>query len=182
MAVPSTPASYYHLLRRQAHARPRRPLVVFTPKSMLRLKEATSSVEDLTDGVFREVIPDTGAEPASVTRVLLCAGKVYYDLAAKRESQGDTTTAIIRLEQFYPLSEPRLREALAPFPSAELVWVQEEPMNQGAWGYISLSLPPLVGRSITVVARPASASPAPGLASRHAIEQRDLVARAFARS
>src|SRR5690606_12090373 len=95
VAMPSTPASYFHLLRRQAYARPRRPLVVFTPKSMLRLKAAASAVEDFTSGTFREVLPDDVA-PAGVDRVLICSGKVYYDLLAERAKRGDSSTAIVR--------------------------------------------------------------------------------------
>ncbi|WP_174447660.1 multifunctional oxoglutarate decarboxylase/oxoglutarate dehydrogenase thiamine pyrophosphate-binding subunit/dihydrolipoyllysine-residue succinyltransferase subunit [Demequina soli] len=180
-AMPSTPASYFHLLRRQAYDRPRKPLVVFTPKSMLRLRAAQSAVEDFTTGTFREVIGDDAVDPAAVDRVLMCAGKVYYDLLAERERQGDTSTAIIRFEQLYPLATDAIREALAPFDGAELVWVQEEPQNQGAWSRMSLSLPQIVGTTVGVVSRPASASPASGLASRHAAEQQDLTARAFAR-
>ncbi|MDN4474877.1 multifunctional oxoglutarate decarboxylase/oxoglutarate dehydrogenase thiamine pyrophosphate-binding subunit/dihydrolipoyllysine-residue succinyltransferase subunit [Demequina sp. SYSU T00192] len=180
-AMPSTPASYFHLLRRQAYNRPRKPLVVFTPKSMLRLRAAQSSVEDFTTGTFREVIGDDAVDPASVDRVLLCAGKVYYDLVAERDRTGDTTTAIVRLEQLYPLAHDAIREALAPFDGAELMWVQEEPLNQGAWSRMSLSLPQVVGTTVGVVSRPASASPASGLASRHAAEQSELVTRAFTR-
>jgi 2-oxoglutarate decarboxylase len=179
--MPSTPASYFHLLRRQAYNRPRKPLVVFTPKSMLRLRAAQSSVDEFTNGTFREVIGDDTVDPASVDRVLMCAGKVYYDLVAERDRTGDTSTAIVRFEQLYPLASDAIREALAPFDGAELVWVQEEPENQGAWSRMSLSLPQVVGTTIGVVSRPASASPASGLASRHAAEQSDLVARAFAR-
>jgi 2-oxoglutarate decarboxylase len=181
IAMPSTPASYFHLLRRQAYDRPRRPLIVFTPKSMLRLKAASSELEDFTTGTFREVIGDSTVDPGQVTRVLMCAGKVYYDLLAAREKAGDNTTAIVRFEQLYPLSRERIREALAPFDGAELVWVQEEPENQGAWSRVSLSLPQLAGKTVSVVSRPASASPASGLASRHQAEQADLVTRAFAR-
>ena len=181
-AMPSTPASYFHLLRRQAFDRPRRPLIVFTPKSMLRHKEATSGVEDFTSGSYREVIPDALTPSAGVTRVLLCAGKVYYDLAAHRAEIGDTTTAIVRLEQFYPLASDALRDAIAPYGDAELVWVQEEPNNQGAWGFISHAIPDALPRTITCVSRSAAASPASGLTSRHAAEQESLLTRAFARS
>ncbi len=181
VAMPSTPASYFHLLRRQAYDRPRKPLVVFTPKSMLRLKAASSAVDDFTTGTFREVVGDSTVNPGQVTRVLMCAGKVYYDLLAAREKAGDNATAIVRFEQLYPLQADRIREALAPFDGAELIWVQEEPLNQGAWSRISLSLPQLVGKTVNVVSRPASASPASGLASRHQAEQTDLVARAFDR-
>ncbi|WNM26687.1 multifunctional oxoglutarate decarboxylase/oxoglutarate dehydrogenase thiamine pyrophosphate-binding subunit/dihydrolipoyllysine-residue succinyltransferase subunit [Demequina capsici] len=179
-AMPSTPASYFHLLRRQAYDRPRRPLIVFTPKSMLRLRAATSEVADFTTGTFLPAIPDT-LDPEDVTRVLICAGKVYYDLEAQRDRSGDRTTAIVRLEQLYPLDHDAIKAALAPYDGAEVVWVQEEPQNQGAWSKISLSLPQLIDTTVSVVSRPASASPASGLASRHKQEQEELVARAFAR-
>jgi len=181
VAMPSTAASYFHLLRRQAHARPRRPLVVFTPKSMLRLKAAQAALNDLTEGTFRDVLPDDTADSVKVTRVLLCTGKVFHDLAAERENRGDESTAIVRLEQLYPLPTPEIQRALAPFPSAEIMWVQEEPRNQGAWTFVSLSLPRRLGRSISVVSRAASASPAPGLTSRHAAEQQALVSLALGR-
>ncbi len=179
-AMPSTPASYFHLLRRQAYQRPRRPLVVFTPKSMLRLRAAQSDVEDFTTGTFQPIIGDT-VDPAGVTRVLLCAGKVYYDLASKREKDGDTSTAILRLEQLYPLDHDAIQAALAPYGDAEIVWVQEEPRNQGAWTYLAHALPHVIGREVRGVTRHASASPASGLSSRHQAEQADVVERAFAR-
>ena len=179
-AAPSTPASYFHLLRRQAYDRPRRPLIVFTPKSMLRLRAAQSDVAEFTTGTFLPVIPDPIA-PEGVDRVLLCAGKVYYDLVAEREKRADTATAVVRLEQLYPLDAEGLRAALAPYPSAELLWVQEEPLNQGAWGHITTTLPQEISHVVGVVSRPRSASTASGLASRHAAEQADLIARAFDR-
>ena len=179
-AMPTTPASYFHLLRRQAYDRPRRPLIVFTPKSMLRLRPAQSEIADFTSGTFLPVIPDP-IDPEGVTRVLLCAGKVYYDLVAQREKLGDTTTAILRIEQLYPLDAEALRAALAPYPDIEVVWVQEEPLNQGAWSFITTTLPQVISHVVSVVSRPRSASTASGLSSRHATEQADLVARAFER-
>jgi len=183
VAFPSTPASYFHLLRRQAYARPRRPLVVMTPKSMLRLKAAASPTEDFTSGTFREIIRDDLAEAqaSKVDRVLLCSGKVYYDLLAHRVKSGDTSTAIVRLEQLYPLEGEMLAEAVAAFGDAELVWVQDEPENQGAWPFIALNAPEALGRKMRVVSRSASASPAAGSAKKHLAEQTDLVERAFAR-
>ncbi|OIQ84706.1 multifunctional 2-oxoglutarate metabolism enzyme [mine drainage metagenome] len=183
VAQPSTPASYFHLLRRQAYARPRRPLVVFTPKSMLRLKAGASPVEEFTSGTFRPIIPDAvaAATAASVDRVLLCSGKVYWDLLARREERHDTRTAIIRVEQLYPLDGTGLREALAPFAGAQLVWVQDEPENQGPWTYISMVLPGAVGSTISVVSRPASASPASGSAKKHQSEQAAILEAAFDR-
>ena len=182
VAVPSTPASYFHLLRRQAYDRPRRPLVVATPKSMLRLKAAASSVDDLTTGTFQTVIPDgTLPDPLAVDRVLLCTGKIYYDLLARRTSLGDTRTAIVRFEQLYPLDRASTAEALARHGDAELVWVQEEPSNQGAWTFIKLRLPQALGREIRRISRAASASPAAGSAKKHAAEQVAIVEAAFAR-
>ena len=179
VAMPSTPASHFHLLRRQAYARPRRPLIVATPKSMLRLRAAASSVADFTTGTFRPVIGEDLAEPGGVDRVLMCAGKIYYDLLAERERSGNTRTAIVRLEQLYPLEEPALRDAVAPFGDAELVWVQEEPANQGAWTFLAPRLMAALGRPVRGVSRPASASPATGSSKQHIAEQTALVAAAF---
>ncbi|WP_291761665.1 multifunctional oxoglutarate decarboxylase/oxoglutarate dehydrogenase thiamine pyrophosphate-binding subunit/dihydrolipoyllysine-residue succinyltransferase subunit [Cellulomonas sp. 73-145] len=183
IAQPSTPASHFHLLRRQAYDRPRRPLVVFTPKSMLRLKSATSDVADFTSGTFRPVIGDelAAAQADQVTRVLLCSGKVYWDLLAHRVSSGDRHTAIVRLEQLYPFDAEAAREALAPYGDAELVWVQDEPQNQGAWSYLSLHVPPVLGRQLRVVSRAESAATATGSAKKHAVQQTELIAEAFAR-
>jgi 2-oxoglutarate decarboxylase len=183
VAQPSTPASHFHLLRRQAYSSPRRPLVVFTPKSMLRLKAASSSVEDFTNGTFRPVIDDEqGLDKNAVTRVLLCSGKVYWDLLAEAQKTGDKTTAIVRVEQLYPTPVDEIKATYAQYPNAELCWVQDEPANQGPWTYIGLFLPRYMdGQVAKLVSRPASASPATGSAKRHAAEQADLVARAFAR-
>lgn len=187
VAYPSTPASYFHLLRRQAYARPRRPLIVFTPKSMLRLKAAASPAEAFTSGTFLPVAPDReGATSGDVTRVLIAAGKVVYDLEAERERRGDTSTAIVRLEQYYPLPAAELAAELRHYPGAEVVIVQDEPQNQGAWPFLALNLPEALAqhgeeRRISVVARKASASPATGSTKKHQIEQAELVARSFDR-
>ncbi len=158
VAYPSTPASYFHLLRWHAYHEPRRPLVVFTPKSMLRLKAAASPVEDFTAGTFRPVIPETeGAiDPTGVRRVLLCSGKVYYDLLAeraKRATGGGGQVAIVRVEQLSPLAGSEIAEAVARYPQAELVWVQEEPANQGPWPFIALNLPDVPRRPGAVLHR-----------------------------
>ncbi|WP_279550359.1 multifunctional oxoglutarate decarboxylase/oxoglutarate dehydrogenase thiamine pyrophosphate-binding subunit/dihydrolipoyllysine-residue succinyltransferase subunit [Leucobacter weissii] len=180
VARPSTPASYFHLLRRQAYARPRKPLIVFTPKSMLRLRGATSSVEDFTTGQFQPVIDDATAEPGSVTRVLLTAGKVYYDLRGALEKHPDPRVAIVRVEQFYPMPAADLVRVLSNYPGAELVWVQDEPENQGAWPFISLTLAKrLANDKIRVVSRASSAAPSTGSAKVHAVEQADLIRRAL---
>jgi 2-oxoglutarate decarboxylase len=186
VAAPTTPASYFHLLRRQAYTRPRRPLVVLTPKSMLRLKAASSAVEDFTTGTFRPVIGDdvaaAGAQNgAGVDRVLLCSGKVYWDLLARRTEIGDAATAIVRLEQLYPLDEAALRDALAPYNDAEVCWVQEEPANQGAWTHLSTSGGALQERGLRLISRAPSASPATGSAKKHQAEQIELARAAFAR-
>lgn len=182
IAMPSTPASYFHLLRRQAYARPRRPLVVATPKSLLRHKAATSDIADLTEGSFRPVIGDGLLPPdARVDRVLLCAGKVYYDLLAHRVKSGDTSTALVRVEQLAPLDLDALRAVVDVHPDAELVWVQEEPANQGAWTFVSQAVGDRLGRGLRRVSRPAAASPATGSSKTHLAEQDALVAQAFAR-
>jgi len=181
VAQPSTPANHFHLLRRQAYARPRRPLVVFTPKSMLRLKAASSNVADFTTGSFQMVIDDErGLNKQSVKRVLFCSGKVYWDLLAEAEKRGDQQTAIVRVEQLYPTPVDEIKQVYAQYPGAELFWVQDEPANQGPWTYIGLFLPKYMdGQVAKLISRPASASPATGSAKRHAVEQADLVERAF---
>ncbi|WP_417398504.1 multifunctional oxoglutarate decarboxylase/oxoglutarate dehydrogenase thiamine pyrophosphate-binding subunit/dihydrolipoyllysine-residue succinyltransferase subunit [Georgenia alba] len=186
VAQPSTPANHFHMLRRQAYARPRRPLVVFSPKQLLRLKAAASDVEEFTSGTFRPVIGEvegTVREAADqVDRVLLCSGRVYYDLAAQRAKSGDSRTAIVRIEQLYPVPTEEAKAELDLFAGAELVWVQDEPENQGPWTFVSDHLAPaLGGRQMRVVSRPAAASPSTGSAKRHKEENADLMARAFAR-
>ncbi|MEN9715200.1 MAG: hypothetical protein RJA35_667 [Actinomycetota bacterium] len=182
VAQPSTPASHFHLLRQQAFNEHKRPLVVFAPKSMLRLKAASSPVEDFTSGTFRPVIGDEqGLNPAEVTKVIFCSGKVYWDLLAESQKRGQRNTAIVRVEQLYPTPVDEIKAAYEQYPGAELVWVQDEPANQGPWTYIGLFLPKYMdGKVAKLVSRPASASPAVGSAKTHAAEQADLVARAFA--
>jgi len=182
VARPSTPASYFHLLRRQAYARPRRPLIVFTPKSMLRLKGATSEVAEFTSGRFEPVLDDPRVrDAAAVRRVLLHAGKIHYDLAAELEKQTNPDAfALVRLEQYYPEPVEELRGVLARYPQAELVWIQDEPENQGAWPFVNQELAKHVDRPIRVVSRPSSAATATGLPKRHAAEQAALLEAAFA--
>jgi len=177
---PSTPANYFHLLRRQAYSRPRKPLIVFTPKSMLRLRGATSEVEEFTSGEFRPVIDDALAQKTDVTRVILTSGKVYYDLRGALDKNPDPRVALVRVEQYYPLPAVELGRVLANYPNAELVWVQDEPENQGAWPFISLVLAKhLANDRIRVVSRAASAAPSTGSAKVHAVEQEQLIARAL---
>jgi 2-oxoglutarate decarboxylase len=180
VARPSTPASYFHLLRRQAYMRPRRPLIVFTPKSMLRLRGATSPVADFTSGKFEPVIDDARVQDkAAVKRVLFMAGKLYYDLLAELEKSPNPEIALVRLEQFYPLPGVELKQVAEQYPNAELAWVQDEPENQGAWPFFYLQTNKLGTRPISLFSRAASASPAAGSAKRHAAEQADLIRNAL---
>ena len=187
VAQPSTPASHFHLLRRQAYARPRTPLIVFTPKQLLRLKAATSDVEDFTTGTFQPVLADKAAPPAEkVTRVLLASGRVVYDLEASRKERGDESTAIVRVEQFYPLPADEIAEAVKQYPNADLVWVQDEPRNQGGWPFMALNLPAALAergetRPLSVASRPESAAPSTGSSKVHAVEQEQLMNEAFTR-
>lgn len=181
VAMPSCPASYFHLLRWQAHNPHHRPLVVFTPKSMLRLKAASSKREDFTQGSFQPVITDSAVDPSKVTRVLLCSGKVTWDLHAEREKSGRTDVAIVRIERLYPTPVEEVKAALATFPNAtDIVWVQEEPANQGMWPFMALNLAEHLGRPLRRVSRAATASPAVGSHKVHEHEQAELVAAAFA--
>lgn len=180
VAQPSTPASHFHLLRRQAYARPRKPLVVFSPKQLLRLKAAASAVEDFTTGTFKPVLENVG-ELEDVTRVLLCSGRIYYDLAAQRDKRGDKNTAIIRVEQLYPLPEEEIKAELAKYPNAEVIWVQDEPANQGAWWYMAMNLKPKLDRDLQVISRPAAASPSVGTMKQHTAQAQRLFDQAFGR-
>jgi 2-oxoglutarate dehydrogenase E1 component len=169
IARPSTPASYFHLLRRQAYSQPQRPLVVFTPKAMLRLRGATSSVEDFTSGTFEPVLEDHTVEGRS-RRVVLHAGKIHYDLLNERDKRGLSDVALVRIEQFYPFPESQLRDVVGRYPGAEIVWAQDEPENQGAWPFIATEMRRLGFPDVHVVSRPASASPAAGSSKRSAEE------------
>lgn len=181
VARPSTPASYFHLLRRQAYARPRRPLIAFTPKAMLRLRGATSDVADFTSGRFEPVLDDDrGIDKSAVTKVLLHSGKIHWDLRGELEKKPNPQIALVRVEQFYPAPVEELTAVLAQYPNAELVWVQDEPENQGAWPFMALKMPKHLGRELRVVSRAAAASPATGSSKVHAVEHADLMSRALA--
>jgi 2-oxoglutarate dehydrogenase complex dehydrogenase (E1) component-like enzyme len=180
----TTPAQYFHLLRRQMHGGKdrrgvRKPLIVFTPKSMLRHPRAVSTLSDLTSGGFREVLGDMNTVNSDkVTRVLLCTGKIYWDLLAAREERKAGHIAIVRLEQLYPFPAGDLQDMLMRYPAnAELVWVQEEPRNMGAWSFVAERLD---GRALRYAGRPESASPATGSHKRHAQEQAEFIEDAFA--
>ncbi|WP_240134924.1 multifunctional oxoglutarate decarboxylase/oxoglutarate dehydrogenase thiamine pyrophosphate-binding subunit/dihydrolipoyllysine-residue succinyltransferase subunit [Streptomyces sp. MUM 178J] len=190
VAMPTLPSNYFHLLRWQVHNPHHKPLVVFTPKSMLRLKAAASKAEEFTVGGFRPVIGDDSVDPAAVRKVVFCAGKVYYDLEAERRKRGVTDTAIIRVERLYPLPGAELQAEIAKFPNADkYLWAQEEPANQGAWPFIALNLIDHLdlavgadiphGERLRRISRPHSSSPAVGSAKRHQQEQQQLVAEVF---
>ena len=173
----TTPAQYFHLLRRQVRRDFRKPLVVMTPKSLLRLPAATSNTAELASGRFHEIIDDQHANPRDVRRVLLCSGKVYYDLRERQQADGITDVAIIRLEQLYPLHDARLAEVVNRYAAAtEFYYVQEEPQNMGAWSYIAPRLRSVLGREFGYIGRNAAASPAAGSLRRHKHEQ-DLLVR-----
>jgi 2-oxoglutarate dehydrogenase E1 component len=180
VVYPTTPAQYFHLLRRQAKRNFRKPLVVMTPKSLLRLPAATSFISEFTHGHFAEVLDDPTAHPEAVTRVLLCSGKVYYDLARKRDELATSHVAIVRLEQFYPWPGDQLATVLARYRGCrEWVWVQEESQNMGGWTFVEPRLRAM-GFPFEYVGRDASASPATGSHHVHEREQELLVRGAFA--
>ncbi|MER5864101.1 multifunctional oxoglutarate decarboxylase/oxoglutarate dehydrogenase thiamine pyrophosphate-binding subunit/dihydrolipoyllysine-residue succinyltransferase subunit [Kitasatospora sp. NPDC002040] len=189
VAMPTLPSNYFHLLRWQAHNPHHKPLIVFTPKSMLRLKAAASAASEFTSGSFRPVIGDTTVDPANVRKVVITAGKFYYDVEAARTERGVTDTAIVRVERLYPLPVAELQEELAKYgDDVQFVWAQEEPANQGAWPFIAMNLVDhlqvVIGRSagaarLRRVARTASSAPAVGSAKRHAAEQQGLLDEIF---
>jgi 2-oxoglutarate dehydrogenase E1 component len=185
VCVPTNAAQIFHLLRRQMLRKIRKPLVIITPKSLLRHKDATSPLEEFTNGKFHTVIGETEAlDPKKVTRVVLCTGKIYYELMAHRREQKITNTAIVRLEQLYPFPEEALKAELAKWPKAkELVWVQEEPRNQGAWYWLAsrhhIDHSVASGQALFLVSRPASASPAVGYYAKHNAQQKAVIEGAF---
>ncbi len=183
VTYPTTPAQYFHLLRLQALRRPERPMIVMTPKSLLRHPMASSTVAELTEGGFSHVLDDpTVADPTAVERVVLCSGKVYYDIQAHERRADASSTAVARLELLYPFPGDALTELLARYPSLkEVVWAQEEPRNMGGLTFIGPRLRGVVPRNVplTYVARPERASPAGGKATDHAAEQAHLVLEAL---
>jgi 2-oxoglutarate dehydrogenase E1 component len=176
----TTPAQYFHALRRQLASPWRKPLVVMSPKSLLRHPQAVSPLDELVQGRFRRVVDDERADPDETTRVVLCSGKLFYDLAAARDASGARHVAIVRLEQLYPLAVDEVLAALGRYPrGVELVWAQEEPSNMGAWDYVDARLVPRLPAPVQLVARAPSASPAVGSATRHRLEQEQLVREAL---
>jgi 2-oxoglutarate dehydrogenase E1 component len=180
VAQPTSAASYFHLLRWHIKNPARRPLIVFEPKSMLRLKAAASKLSDFTSGTFKPFMGDSTISGAS--RVILCSGKIYWELVAERAKLGDTTTAIVRVEQLYPLPVTDIVAEISKHPNANLLWVQDEPANQGPWPFVQANLSEhLGGRELRRVSRRAAASPATGSIYVHEEEQKALIAEAFSR-
>jgi 2-oxoglutarate dehydrogenase E1 component len=180
---PSTPSQYFHLLRRQAKRRWSKPLVVLTPKSLLRLPAAVSPIENFSQGKFEKILLDNRPSQEETERVLLCSGKLFYELVEQRNERGANRVAIVRIEQFYPLSERELLQALKPFPAGtDVVWIQEEPSNMGAWQYMKVHFGDLLrdhGYRLRLISRVESASPSTGSARSHVLEQSDLIEEAF---
>jgi multifunctional 2-oxoglutarate metabolism enzyme len=187
VAEPSTPANYFHLLRRQALSGRRKPLVVFTPKSMLRLRAAASAPEDFTSGTWMPIIDDPHiTSPGEVRKVVLTTGKVYYDLDKQRSKSERKDVAIVRVEQLYPLPAAELNDVIERYDAAsEIVWLQEEPANQGAWPFMALNLPDQIkalstrDRTLRRASRASSASPAAGSHHTHEVEQQNLLDDVF---
>ncbi len=178
----TTPAQLFHALRRQVKREFKKPLVLMTPKSMLRSPQAVSKIEDFVSGTFQEVIDDATVKAENVRRVLFCSGKVYYDLLAKRTKLGAEDVAIVRLEQIYPFHEARIRQILQQYEQAKnVVWVQEEPKNMGAWSFVAplFSELLLISQNLRYAGRKASASPATGFTAVHNLEQEALLDAAF---
>jgi len=175
----TTSAQYFHVLRRQMHRDFKKPLVIMTPKSLLRADFASSPASAFTNDKFHEVFPET-AKLKKVDRVILCSGKVYYDLLAYREKHKLTSGAIVRVEQLYPLAEEQLRKAVDAFPNkAKLVWCQEEPRNMGSWLFMEIRLRHFFAREVSYAGRRPSASPAVGAISMHKREQAQLGRAAY---
>lgn len=182
VSIPTTPAQYFHILRRQVHRPWRKPLVIMGPKSLLRHPKAISTLEDLATGTFQPILVDQATAPEHARRVLLCSGKVYYQLLEMRDELQRADVAIVRLEQLYPLHEENLRHALLPYPSTTPVtWVQEEPANMGAWRYLHARFGDTLFHTMpfSAVCRPVSASPATGWSTLHKTEEIKLLKAAF---
>ncbi len=173
----TTPANFFHLMRRQLHFPFRKPLVVMSPKSMLRHPLCVSPLDDLVNGRFQETIDDTYVDPEKVTRVLLCTGKIYYELYQKQQKEKRNDVAIIRLEQMHPFPQSQIDAHLSRYKNAKLFWVQEEPFNMGGWTYMlrMFNKP----EDLSVIARLSSASPSTGFSKIHAQEQAEIINRAF---
>jgi len=177
VVVPTTPANMFHLLRRQMHAKYRIPLIVFTPKSLLRHPMVNSSVDELAEGSFQEMIEDQVSKPGKITKLIFTFGKLYYDLHKRQVEEGISNTAIVRVEQLFPLNTGRIKSIITKYPNLErIIWAQDEPSNMGAWQHIQRFVPDV---PFELVARPASASPAVGLMFQHNIRLKKILDNVF---
>ncbi len=173
----TTPANLFHVFRRQLYRDFRKPLVIFTPKSLLRHPKCVSPIEDFSTGGFKELFDDASADPEKVTRLIFCSGKLYYDLLEEKQKNKLDYAALVRLEQLYPLPEDQIKKILKKYNKAtSYVWSQEEPVNMGAWYFMSQNFPEV---QLSAVARPASGSPATGSSKFHVIRQRKIIEKSF---
>jgi 2-oxoglutarate dehydrogenase E1 component len=171
----TTPSNFYHLMRRQLKRDFRKPLIVFTPKSLLRHPKCVSSISDLSEGKFEGIIDDT-INPINVEKLVLCSGKIYYELLDRREQDQSEKVALVRLEQLFPLDIDTITELTEKYKAKELVWVQEEPENMGAWTFI---LPHLRKLGVDVISRSPSAATASGSSKTSALEQKEIIDKVF---
>ncbi len=182
VAQPSTPAQYFHLLRRQVKSRWSKPLIVLTPKSLLRNPHCVSSLVEFTHGNFQKVLPDDRPEGTPTKRVIMSTGKAYYDLLEERNRLQNDSVALVRIEQFYPMNSKLLMDVLSVYPDGtDLVWFQDEPTNMGAWTYMKMRLGEAIEKrfKMRLISRPESASPSTGSGNAHKLEARDLLDQAF---
>ena len=176
----TTPAQYFHVLRRQMRREFRKPLVIMAPKSLLRHKEAVSEWGSFENDTFHEILDDTHQDPSKIERVILCSGKVYYDLVDFRQLNKVQNTAIVRVEQLYPLHSDKLKEIVSQYDKAKtVVWCQEESQNMGAWNFIAPRLESILGVKPVYAGRDASASPAVGTMALHKSELETFLQEAF---
>ena len=177
VVIPTTPANMFHLLRRHLHWNVRVPLIVFTPKSLLRHPMVISTVDELSEGAFQEIIEDQVANPDKIKRIVYTFGKLYYDLHKRQVEEGINNTAIVRIEQLFPLNAERIRSISSKYPNLEkIIWAQDEPSNMGAWQHVMRFLPDI---PFELISRPASASPAVGLMYQHNIGLKKILDEVF---
>ena len=177
MADVTTPANFFHLLRRQMKWNFRKPLVVFTPKSLLRHPKVVSTKEELATGSFQEVIDDASVDKKKATSVVFCTGKFYYDLLERREENGRNDVALVRIEQLFPLPQDQLKEVIASYPNAtDFVWAQEEPRNMGAYGYMLMNFDQV---KLRVASRHVYSSPAAGSSTRSKARHKKVIDSVF---
>jgi len=176
----TTPAQYFHVLRRQVISQHKKPLILMTPKSMLRHPLAVSSIDDFSSGCFQHILDDKIDDKSQIRRLVLCSGKVYYDALSERIKQKSENIALIRIEQLYPLDIEKINEIINTYKNLkDIVWLQEEPQNMGGWNYIYSNLQKAINRNIEYIGRCASASVATGSYSLHLKEQSEIINNIF---